>query len=87
MLFTQDIRKRLEVTKNARFSYFQSAEREREREREREKQIEREISGEHDNISKNLRILYDMQMSLTIVLFSETEDASLIYRGYPRTSA
>ena len=37
MLFTQDIRKRLEVTKNALFSICREREREREtRERERE---------------------------------------------------
>ena len=45
----------------------------------------REISGEHDNISENLRILliicilHGIQMSLMIALLFEVEDALLIY--------
>ena len=57
----------------------------REREREGETEEGREISGEHDNISENLRILliicilHGIQMSLMIALLFEVEDALLIY--------
>ena len=57
----------------------------REREREKETEEGREISGEHDNISENLRILliicilHGIQMSLMIALLFEVEDALLIY--------
>ena len=51
-----------------------------------------EISGKHNNISENLTIFnylnvaWHANVSYDRVLF-ETKDASLIYRGYPKTSA
>ena len=64
----------------------------RERHTERETGEENKISGEHDNISENLRIINYLyivlhaNVSYDRAVF-ETEDASLIYRGYPRNSA
>ena len=69
--------------KNINLLSFREREREKERETGRQTEKEREISGEHDNISENLRIfvyiLRGTQMSLTIVVLFEAEDASLIY--------
>ena len=51
-----------------------------------------EISGKHINISENLTIFnylnvaWHANVSYDRVLF-EARDASLIYRGYPKTSA
>lgn len=51
-----------------------------------------EISGKHNNISENLTIInylnvaWHANVSYDRVLF-EAKDASLIYRGYPKTSA
>ena len=51
-----------------------------------------EISGKHNNISENLTIInylnvaWHANVSYDRVLF-EARDASLIYRGYPKTSA
>ena len=61
-----------------------------ERYRKTEKRIE--ISGRHNNISENLTIFnylnvaWHANVSYDRVLF-EAKDASLIYRGYPKTSA
>ena len=69
--------------KNINSLSFRETEKKSERRGEREREKEREISGEHDNISENLRIfvyiLRGTQMSLTIVVLFEAEDASLIY--------
>ena len=48
MLFTQDIRKRLEVIKNALFSICRERERETERQRETERDRERQRETERD---------------------------------------
>ena len=51
-----------------------------------------EISGKHNNISENLTIInylnvaWHANVSYDRVLFG-AKDASLIYRGYPKTSA
>ena len=54
MLFTQDIRKRLEVTKNALFSICRERDREREREG-REIEGRRIKQGEQENEKKEIR--------------------------------
>ena len=61
-------------------------------ERYRKTEKRTEISGGHNNISENLTIsnylnvAWHANVSYNRVLF-EAKDASLIYRGYPKTSA
>ena len=61
-------------------------------ERYRKTEKRTEISGRHNNISENLTIFnylnvaWHANVSYDRVLF-EAKDASLIYRGYPKTSA
>ena len=61
-------------------------------ERYRKTEKRTEISVRHNNISENLTILnylnvaWHANVSYDRVLF-EARDASLIYRGYPKTSA
>ena len=70
MLFTQDIRKRLEVTKNALFSIC----REREREREREGERERERERERENMFWVFGSRFVRQAEKCLVLFSLSKD-------------
>ena len=61
-------------------------------ERYRKTEKRTEISVRHNNISENLTIFnylnvaWHANVSYNRVLF-EARDASLIYRGYPKTSA
>ena len=61
-------------------------------ERYRKTEKRTEISVRHNNISENLTIFnylnvaWHANVSYDRVLF-EAKDASLIYRGYPKTSA
>ena len=61
-------------------------------ERYRKTEKRTEISGRHNNISENLTIFnylnvaWHANVSYDRVLF-EAKDASLIYRGYSKTSA
>ena len=61
-------------------------------ERYRKTEKRTEISGRHNNISENLTIFnylnvaWHANVSYDRVLF-EAKDASLIYLGYPKTSA
>ena len=64
----------------------------RDRERYRKTEKRTEISYEHNNISENLTIFnylnvaWHANVTFDRVVF-EARDASLIYRGYPKTSA